>query len=201
MGNNVFPGGVCLFSCDGKETICSCNERMARYFGCESPDEFIRFSQGNFRHMVQTSSYTPLAELYRQTEGAKDGVAVHLYARDKKGQPLFLNGILTRTSDEEGTPVLSLYVVKGQTKESASTRQILTGFMDSDAFYKKMLKMARYHADRGQYDAYVPVFLNLINFKTYNAVHGWEAGNRLLEKLGVLIRQTFPGAVICHVGG
>lgn len=201
MGNNVFPGGVCLFSCDEKETIRSCNERMARYFGCESPDEFIRLSQGNFRHMVQTSSYTPLAELYRQTEGTKDGVAVHLYARDKKGQPLFLNGILTRTSDEEGTPVWSLYVVKGQTKESTSTRQILTGFMDSDAFYKKMLKMARYHADRGQYDAYVPVFLNLVNFKTYNAVHGWEAGNRLLEKLGVLIRQTFPCAIICHVGG
>ncbi len=44
-------------------------------------------------------------------------------------------------------------------------------------------------------------FLNLTNFKMYNAVHGWKEGNRLIAYLGASIRREFPQALVCHVGG
>lgn len=200
--NNEFPGGVCLISRDKKETICFCNDYLIHAVGWKTREEFYSWSGGHFQGLMTRNAYIPLQELYGADAPADDRVAVvHLCARDRNNAPLFLDGLLVKTMAADGTPAWGLYVMKGRGEGDRSYLNSLSGFMNSDDFYQAMLKMAQEKAADNTYDTYVPTFINLTNFKMYNAVHGWKEGNRLIAYLGASIRREFPQAPVCHVGG
>lgn len=198
--NNEFPGGVCLISRDKKETICFCNDYLIHAAGWKTREEFYSWSGGHFQGLMTRNAYIPLQELYGADASADDRVAVvHLCARDRNNASLFLDGLLVKTMAADGTPAWGLYVMKG--RGDRSYLNSLSGFMNSDDFYQAMLKMAQEKVADNTYDTYVPTFINLTNFKMYNAVHGWKEGNRLIAYLGASIRREFPQALVCHVGG
>lgn len=43
------------------------------------------------------------------------------------------------------------------------------------------------------------VYLNLLNFKIFNEKYGFNEGNKLLRKMSEILRENFPGHLICHL--
>lgn len=196
----TYPGGICLISMDGQEQILFCNDMMASLCGYDSAEALLAAIQDSYSNLVYPDSYIPLKELYQNFGNDEVVGAVSLHVRGKQGQSLFLCGTLA-VQNQQDRKVWALYLVKDMSAQDRISGQPGSEFMSVPDFYDAMIQVAKNNARLGIFDNFVPVFLNLTNFKMYNAVHGWKEGNRLIAYLGASIRREFPQALVCHVGG
>ena len=57
------PEGICVIRDNGKEDILFANRSLIRMYKCHSFEEFLSFTGGSFRGMVEISEYRPLSEV------------------------------------------------------------------------------------------------------------------------------------------
>lgn len=195
-----YPGGVCLISMDGKEQVLFCNELLASWFGYDSPEDFLSAIHHSYPNMVYSDGYTDLKTLYGNASSEGGAVPVYLLGRDREGKFLFLSGTLASRHDGD-TPVWALYVVRDMKNDRPGQRRALSGFLRPRKFYKATVEAADRDYRMGVFSRFVPLFFNLTNFKIYNASHGREAGDALIEQMARSIRHEFPTALACHLGG
>lgn len=195
-----YPGGVCLISMDGKEQVLFCNELLASWFGYDSPEDFLSAIHHSYPNMVYSDGYTDLKTLYGNASSEGGAVPVYLLGRDREGKFLFLSGTLASRHDGD-TPVWALYVVKDMKNDRPGQRRALSDFLRPHKFYKATVEAADRDYRMGVFSQFVPLFFNLTNFKIYNASHGREAGDALIEQMARSIRHEFPTALACHLGG
>ena len=195
-----YPGGVCLISMDGKEQVLFCNELLASWFGYDSPEDFLSAIHHSYPNMVYSDGYTDLKTLYGNASSEGGAVPVYLLGRDREGKFLFLSGTLASRHDGD-TPVWALYVVKDMKNDRPGQRRALSDFLRPRKFYKATVEAADRDYRMGVFSRFVPLFFNLTNFKIYNASHGREAGDALIEQMARSIRHEFPTALACHLGG
>lgn len=188
--------GVCLVGMDPDETILFVNPGMLRIYHCTDEDDFYRFTGRRFQGMVDGNNYRPISDLSQPDES--QFVTFRFRTRDDHFRRA--EGSASTLVLENGQKVWLLQLISGELKSSSIQRDPLTGLLGMRTFYEKALQMARVESSKGCLDNYSPVYLNITHFRLYNAIHGLAAGDRLLQQTAALLQQTFPQALMTHLG-
>lgn len=194
------PEGICVITDNEKEEILFVNQALLRMYKCRSREEFLSITGGTLRGMVEISDYRPLSEV--EHSGAHplgdDRFYVSFNCRTRDGHFRRMEGVLSRSVRQGMGSVWVLSVVPSKTISSLSYRDALTGLLSLPVFLKKALGTAKKDEEEGIFGAHYPMYLNLTNFKFYNATHGREAGNQLLQKIAEALKRYFSGDLMCH---
>ncbi|MGN0950172.1 MAG: diguanylate cyclase domain-containing protein [Mitsuokella sp.] len=198
---NLFPGGVVLISKDAEEKILAVNDKVCTMYQCASKEEFLALTGGTYRGMMKADAYVPLAEMYarRAKDVEDDPKLYHFLVRSKEGHFRRLEVLLSPIEDPQYGPVWSLHIMPNRIREEALETDHITGLIGRYAFYKRALAVAAVDKEKGILGRHVPVYINLTNFKLYNANHGLEAGDELLRKLAKCLRKQFPETLMAHL--
>lgn len=198
---NLFPGGVVLISKDAEEKILAVNDKVCTMYQCASKEEFLALTGGTYRGMMKADAYVPLAEMYarRAKDVEDDPKLYHFLVRSKEGHFRRLEVLLSPIEDPQYGPVWSLHIIPNRIREEALETDHITGLIGRYAFYKRALAVAAVDKEKGILGRHVPVYINLTNFKLYNANHGLEAGDELLRKLAKCLRKQFPETLMAHL--
>jgi len=196
-----FPGGLVLISRDGEERILTVNAHACEMYQCASKEEFFAFSGRQYCSMVAPDDYVPLAEIYaRRTPDSSESLWIyHFQMRTKLGHFRRLEGLLAPVDVPSLGKVWSLHLLMSRSRDEAIESDTVTGLMGRHAFYQRAIEAATENAKAGTMEAYAPVYLNLTNFKMYNANHGIAAGDSLLRKVAALLRIYFPDTLMSHL--
>lgn len=196
------PEGICVIRDNGKEDILFANRSLIRMYKCHSFEEFLSFTGGSFRGMVEISEYRPLSEV-DSSSARKVGEGqyyVSFNCRTRDGHFRRLQGALAQSVLPKAGAVWTLSLVPKKVISSLTLRDPLTGLLSHPVFLKKALEAARADKDRGEFGVHCPMYFNLTNFKFYNASRGREAGNYLLQKIAEALSRYFPGDLASHQG-
>lgn len=194
------PEGICVIRDIGKEDILFANRSLIRMYKCHSFEEFLSFTGGSFRGMVELSDYRPLSEV-DSSSARKVGEGqyyVSFNCRTRDGHFRRLQGALAQSVLPKAGAVWILSLVPKKVISSLTLRDPLTGLLSHPVFLKKALEAARADKDRGEFGVHCPMYFNLTNFKFYNASRGREAGNYLLQKIAEALSRYFPGDLASH---
>ena len=77
----------------------------------------------------------------------------------------------------------------------------VTGLMGVRAFYQTALNLSLEKKAQGRLKSYNPVYLNLTNFKLYNATWEIQAGDNLLRSVASILQSLFPGQLMTRLTG
>lgn len=196
------PEGICVIRDNGKEDILFANRSLIRMYKCHSFEEFLSFTGGSFRGMVELSDYRPLSEV-DASSARKVGEGqyyVSFNCRTRDGHFRRLQGALAQSVLPKAGAVWILSLVPKKVISSLTLRDPLTGLLSHPVFLKKALEAARADKERGEFGVHCPMYFNLTNFKFYNASRGREAGNYLLQKIAEALSRYFPGDLASHQG-
>ncbi len=194
-----FPGGVCLIARDNSERILQVNDELISWFHCSSEEEFLDLVRGTYRGMVDPEGYEPLELVYDRLSGAAgSGYGIYkVHIRGAGGRKGMLEVILSPGEDGKLGPFWALHVINLSMEEEMLPLDPVTGLMWRFPFYKKIEEMVK----TGEADLRhsVAIYLNLTNFKVFNAARGVKAGDELLSRLAFILKRHFPHALIAHM--
>lgn len=200
-GMDLFPGGVVLISRDGEERILAVNAYACEMYQCASKEEFFAFSERQYCSLVVPDDYVPLADLYaRRTQDTVAPLWVyHFQMRTKIGDFRWLEGVLGPVDVPGFGKAWSLHLIYSRIRDAAIESDAVTGLMGWHTFYQRVAEATVRNAKNGTIEDYVPVYLNLTNFKMYNANHGVKEGDALLRNVASLLHRCFPDTLMCHL--
>lgn len=196
-----YPGGAALISRDGQERLLAVNEKLCGYYECSTKEDFLSFTGGTYRGMLEPDEYIPLEELFqRHDENRDDGFwFYHFLMQTKNGHFCRLEGLMAPYEDPQLGPVWTLNLIRSRFREDTIETDRVTGLFGRYAFYKRVSEVANEDLEKGTYGRFVPLYLNLTNFKMFNSNRGLSAGDALLRRLAACLRKEFPNAIIGHL--
>jgi diguanylate cyclase (GGDEF)-like protein len=198
-----YPGGAALISRDGKERILAVNSKLCGYYECPDEQAFLALTGGSYQGMVDPDEYVPLQDIYDQhkekTKEEEGFWFFHFLMQTRQGHFCRLEGLVAPYEDSRLGPVWTLYLIRSRFRGETMEMDRVTGLLGRYAFYKKISEIAEQDRKNGCYGRFVPLYVNLTNFKLYNSDHGLAAGDALLRKLAGHLRRHFPEAVIAHL--
>ena len=194
-----FPGGVCFIAGDDSERIISANDELASFFHCSSTEEFLDLVHGVYRGMVNPSAYEPLSRVYGRllAAGKKEYGFFRIPVHTENGLTGTLKAIICPKEDQNLGPLWALYIIDSTLQEETMRLDPLTGLMWRFPFYERIGDLLK----KGELclRENVAIYLNLTNFKVFNAAHGVKAGDELLARMASILRKRFPHALIAHM--
>lgn len=194
-----FPGGVCLVSRDKEERILAVNEELLRIFECASEEDFLDFSNGHFRGLMAAADYHPVSEMYGSQDRDGNYNFYGFPSVDREGHFLRIEGIIGPAEDEKMGPVWVLGLVRSDVRHRALERDLDTGLLGRHAFMEEAVRLRKEDEAAGIFGERANIYVNIVNFAAYNAGHGMETGNLVLQKVGQILRTRFPDALIGHL--
>ena len=81
--------------------------------------------------------------------------------------------------------------IKDEELEYLANYDELTGLYNAAYF-------VRYITDAPSHQGKILLFVNILNFQTYNEQRGFGQGNVFLKRLGQAIQEAFPDAIVCR---
>ena len=199
---DLFPGGVCLVSMTGDEKLLAVNKRLLTFYGCSSEEEFMAYTGGTYRGMVEPADYIPLKQLYERRSGDRERDVPgynHFRIRTKEGHFLDLDGLISTVSHPKYGHLWTLHMVRTRIRLESEEMDRITGLLGRYAFYKRVGEMAAQDIYNGIFGSRVPVYINFTNFKLYNANHGIAVGDDFLRKIAYSLRTYFSDSLIAHL--
>ena len=204
---DLIAGGVCLIRQTAEEQILFVNEEMLRIYQCATEDEFFQLTKGRFAGLMEAEDYVPLEARTNSRHGDLDEGYSFLTFRcyTKTGSYRHLEGTFHKVNIPELGKVWMMSLVNKERNLAVSNLDPVTGLLNMHAFYQRVQKKAdalRKAVKPGDLEVrYCPVYLNLTNFKVYNEMHGIYEGDRMLRKIGQLLKGAFPASYITRLSG
>lgn len=195
-----FPSGVCLISMDGSERILYANPELLSMYSFKDESSFLR-TLHSYRGMVQPDDYVPLSVIYERRLPGQKYSFFSLLMNGKNHDFRRLEGILGIYEDDRLGKVWLLSFIYSHSREEVLEQDSLTGFMGRHTFYEMVQKKALQDMKDGVFGRFLPAYVNLTNFKMYNANRGAKAGDVLIRKMAELLRKYFPKSLIAHLAG
>ena len=197
---DLIAGGVCLIRQTAEEQILFVNEEMLRIYQCATEDEFFQLTKGRFAGLMEAEDYVPLEARTNSRHGDLDEGYTFLTFRcyTKTGSYRHLEGTFHKVNIPELGKVWMMSLVNKERNLAVSNLDSVTGLLNMHAFYQRVQKKVdalRKAIKPGDLEVrYCPVYLNLTNFKVYNEMHGIYEGDRMLRKIGQLLKGAFPAS-------
>ena len=204
---DLIAGGVCLIRQTAEEQILFVNEEMLRIYQCATEDEFFQLTKGRFAGLMEAEDYVPLEARTNSRHGDLDEGYTFLTFRcyTKTGSYRHLEGTFHKVNIPELGKVWMMSLVNKERNLAVSNLDPVTGLLNMHAFYQRVQKKVdalRKAIKPGDLEVrYCPVYLNLTNFKVYNEMHGIYEGDRMLRKIGQLLKGDFPASYITRLSG
>lgn len=204
---DLIAGGVCLIRQTAEEQILFVNEEMLRIYQCATEDEFFQLTKGRFAGLMEAEDYVPLEARTNSRHGDLDEGYTFLTFRcyTKTGSYRHLEGTFHKVNIPELGKVWMMSLVNKERNLAVSNLDSVTGLLNMHAFYQRVQKKVdalRKAIKPGDLEVrYCPVYLNLTNFKVYNEMHGIYEGDRMLRKIGQLLKGDFPASYITRLSG
>lgn len=204
---DLIAGGVCVIRQTAEEQILFVNEEMLRIYQCATEDEFFQLTKGRFAGLMEAEDYVPLEARTNSRHGDLDEGYSFLTFRcyTKTGSYRHIEGTFHKVNIPELGKVWMLNLVNKERNLAVSNLDPVTGLLTMHAFYQRVQKKVdalRKAVKPGDIEVrYCPVYLNLTNFKVYNEMHGIYEGDRMLRKIGQLLKGAFPASYITRLSG
>lgn len=204
---DMIAGGVCLVRQSAEEQILFVNKEMLKLYQCKTEQEFYQLTKGRFAGLMEADDYMPLEARMNSRHGeAAEGYAFLAFrCYTKEGVYLHVEGTFQNGTVPGFGKVWMLNLVNKERSMEVTDLDPVTGLLNMHAFYQRVQQKAdalRMDVDPGDIKVrYCPVYLNLTNFKVYNEMHGIYEGDRMLRKIGQLLKGAFPASYITHLSG
>ena len=204
---DLIAGGVCVIRQTAEEQILFVNEEMLRIYQCATEDEFFQLTKGRFAGLMEAEDYVPLEARTNSRHGELDEGYSFLTFRcyTKTGSYRHLEGTFHKVNSPELGKVWMMNLVNKERNLAVSNLDPVTGLLNRHAFYQRVQQKVdalRKTVEPGTLEVrYCPVYLNLTNFKVYNEMHGIYEGDRMLRKIGQLLKGAFPASYITRLSG
>lgn len=204
---DLIAGGVCVIRQTAEEQILFVNEEMLRIYQCATEDEFFQLTKGRFAGLMEAEDYVPLEARTNNRHGELDEGYSFLTFRcyTKTGSYRHLAGTFHKVNSPELGKVWMMNLVNKERNLAVSNLDPVTGLLNMHAFYQRVQQKVdalRKTVEPGTLEVrYCPVYLNLTNFKVYNEMHGIYEGDRMLRKIGQLLKGAFPASYITRLSG
>lgn len=204
---DLIAGGVCVIRQTAEEQILFVNEEMLRIYQCATEDEFFQLTKGRFAGLMEAEDYVPLEARTNSRHGELDEGYSFLTFRcyTKTGSYRHLEGTFHKVNSPELGKVWMMNLVNKERNLAVSNLDPVTGLLNMHAFYQRVQQKVdalRKTVEPGTLEVrYCPVYLNLTNFKVYNEMHGIYEGDRMLRKIGQLLKGAFPASYITRLSG
>lgn len=156
---------------------------------------------------MEADDYMPLEARMNSRHGeAAEGYAFLAFrCYTKEGVYLHVEGTFQNGTVPGFGKVWMLNLVNKERSMAVSDLDPVTGLLNMHAFYQRVEKKIDAQRAKRQPDdtgmLYCPVYLNLTNFKVYNETHGLYEGDRMLRKIGQILKSKFPSSYITRLSG
>ncbi len=179
--------------------LMPCAVALLRLYGCRNEAEFAELTGNSFRGMVLPDDYRPLSVMTQEISGplltGKDVLLDYRYIsfciRTRQGRVLHVEGSARLNCCREGS-IWSVLLVDIHTRYMAIERDALI-------FFTKVEELAKADTQAGALGQRAVIYLNLTNFKRYNASYGIEQGDDCLRRLAALLRKYFPDCPLARM--
>lgn len=204
---DMIAGGVCLVRQSAEEQILFVNKEMLKLYQCKTEQEFYQLTKGRFAGLMEADDYMPLEARMNSRHGeAAEGYAFLAFrCYTKEGVYLHVEGTFQNGTVPGFGKVWMLNLVNKERSMAVSDLDPVTGLLNMHAFYQRVEKKIDAQRAKRQPDdtgmLYCPVYLNLTNFKVYNETHGLYEGDRMLRKIGQMLKSKFPSSYITRLSG
>lgn len=201
---DLMPCAVALLRDD--EKVLRVNDALLRLYGCRNEAEFAELTGNSFRGMVLPDDYRPLSVMTQEVSqplvntGAVplDYRYISFCIRTKQGRVLHVEGSARLNCCTDGS-IWSVLLVDIHTRYMAMERDALTNLLGTHIFFAKVEEIAKADTRAGTFGQKAVIYLNLTNFKRYNASYGIEQGDDCLRRLAALLRKYFPGCPLARM--
>lgn len=180
---------------------------MLKLYQCDTESDFFQLTKERFAGMMESEDYMPLATRMNSRHGdANEGYAfLSFRCYTRRGVYLHIEGTFQKGNLPGVGKVWMLNLVNKEHSMAVSDLDPVTGLLNMHAFYQRVEKKAdelRAKAQPGDLEMrYCPVYLNLTNFKVYNELHGIYEGDRMLRRIGQMLKSKFPLSYITRLSG
>lgn len=205
------PGGFFIYEATGSERILFANSHMARIFGCDSVAEFLDHVGGTFSGMVyhedllrvQNSIWSQTIADGVEESARRDHVTYRIVAKDGTLHFMDEYGRLVKNTargDLFFVFVADISSVSSSTVVHKNRDVYMRVSADVDSL-TGLPSMRYYHSHTGEVLAraivegipMVDVFFDVDHFKMVNYRLGYEGGDEVLQRIGTILQECFPG--------
>lgn len=204
---DTLPSGICLFTTQGSEQILFVNPGFLSLYSCTTEEEFQFLTGGTFQGMVDPEDYQPLETLGQKAaavshqETGMTQIYLTFRIKTREGHFRRIEGTLSKGTLPQVGTVWIMNLVSSSQKVLVRKQDPVTGLMGVRAFYQTALNLSLEKKAQGRLKSYNPVYLNLTNFKLYNATWGIQAGDNLLRSVASILQSLFPGQLMTRLTG
>jgi diguanylate cyclase (GGDEF)-like protein len=206
------PGGFFIYEASGDEKIIFAEPNVIKMYGCADFNDFLDHVGGTFKGMVHPDDlYKIENQIKAQTFfGEKRHDYVRYRIRTKTGEEKFVEDFGHLLHTNNGKSFFYVFIVDVDQNEfynrsknsyaeaevlSASLEtDILTGLFNMSFFYQHVGKLMNSTENR-KADLSI-IHFDISNFKLYNELHGFTAGDELLCTLSKHLSDIFEGHMI-----
>ena len=210
------PGALLVYRADEEAEILCASDGLIKIFECESFEDFMKFTGGSFSGVVYPEDLEETNRIIEEQIKLADGFDYvkyriitrtgrikhiedwgHLVQDEELGDLYYVN--LHDTANKE-----KLMAIAGN---NASTNSISTGNSTDELTGLYNMSYFRLHAPDFISKAIKSeqpvscIYFNIRNFHTYNETYGFSGGDRMLQSIARIIKDTFPNGLVARVEG
>ncbi len=209
------PGALLVYRADEEAEILCASEGLVDLFECDSFEDLMKFTGGSFSGLVYPEDIEEtnkiIEEQIKLTNGfdyvkyriiTKTGKIKHIedwghFVHDEELGDLYYVNVHDISYKEKLMAIAGNNIMTMQA--TGNTTDELTGLFNM-AYFR--LHASEYITRLLQSDGQANcIYFNVRNFHTYNETYGFSGGDRMLQSIARILKDTFPKGLIARVEG
>ena len=208
------PGGLLVCETEGNGRILYANEPAARLFGCEDVAEFLEFVGGTFGGTIRHTDRSRMLGALHACRAEDDGhgssqstrLACRIKQKDGPARPVeehvrlvsnAVAGDLVFVFVVDASPATSPTAGQDRAKTPYNANVDMLTSMHSMRYYQRNIAgvLARAAAEG------IPmanVYFDVDHFRTINYRLGYDGGDQILQRIGRILQEGFPGDLLAR---
>ena len=208
------PGAILVYRADEEAEILCASDGLVQIFECSSFEDFMKFTGGSFSGVVYPEDLEETNRIIEEQIKLADGFDYvkyriitrtgkikhiedwgHFVHDEELGDLYYVN--LHDTANKEKLMAIAGNNAKPSNDGSKNARDELTGLFNMNYFRAQAPEFLQKVFKSG-----LPVscvYFNIRNFHTYNETYGFSGGDRMLQSIARIIKETFPNGLVARV--
>lgn len=203
------PGALLVYKNNGNEDIVFVSDAIVKIFGCDSIDDFMKFTGGSFSTIVYPEDIEKIEESIKEQVVATGGFDYIIYRIiTKSGDIKTIEDWGHLVHDDELGDLYYVYLhdmaISETFGDTAKVHDLidptvnafdeLTGLFNMASFRKRAPQLIRDLLEKG--DSPQCIYFNIRNFHTYNETYGLAGGDRMLKSFARILMDVFSDSLI-----
>ncbi|MBQ8949635.1 MAG: EAL domain-containing protein [Eubacterium sp.] len=193
-------GGAVIYRASENCELLYANTDMVRLFECDDYDDFMEYTGGNFKGVVNGTQYSHVQnEIDIRLSETDSNFGYNFFnIRTQKGNVRHVVNHWTLVNDEQEGRIFYCNLYLRHLHATVSETDLITGLNGRTLFNNYVIGINNkdYETDK---DSYAIVYINIVHFKLLNINRGVNEGDRCLKVLADILNQTYEDAYISRI--